>query len=74
MSAIAPSKQTYAREVENTDTLRGCAALFFRFPTPRVLALKILAFIIARPFLGPLTYMDAVFVGDFKIVKESRRS
>lgn len=63
MSAIAPSKQTYAREVENTDTLRGCAALFFRFPTPRVLALKILAFIIARPFLDPLTYMDAVFVG-----------
>ena len=48
MSAIAPSKQTYAREVENTDTLRGCAALFFRFPTPRVLALKILAFITLR--------------------------
>ena len=58
MSVIAPSKQTYAREVANTDTLRGCAALFFRFPTPRILALKILAFLVARPFLGPVTTMD----------------
>ena len=62
MSVIAPSKQTYAREVANTDTLRGCAALFFRFPTPRILALKILAFLVARPFLGPVTTMDAFFV------------
>jgi len=55
---IEPKTRTYARNVEGSKTLLGAAGLFLRFPTPRLLAIKIVAFTFINLWLASYSWLD----------------
>ena len=59
---IEPATRTYARDIENTRSLWGAAGLFLRFPTPRILASKIVAFVFINLWLANYSWGDLFIV------------
>jgi hypothetical protein len=57
-----PKTKTYARNVSGTDTLLGAMKLFFRFPTPRLILVKILAALAVRLWVGGWSAWDVPVV------------
>jgi hypothetical protein len=62
MTAVAPKVETMARDVPGAETLAGAVRLFFRFPTPRILAAKLAAVVALRAWVGGIGWADAAIV------------
>jgi hypothetical protein len=60
MSSIAPTTTTCAKSVPEAKTISGAIGLFYKFPTPKILSLKILVFALLRTQLGAITAWDLV--------------
>lgn len=64
MTTVAPKVETIARDVPGAETLSGAARLFLRFPTPRILAVKLAIVLALRAWLADVRWADgAILVG-----------
>lgn len=59
-AALRPERAPHVRSI---DTLRAAAAVFFRFPSPRLLAAQWTAFALLRLAVGDFTLWDLAVVG-----------
>ena len=58
MSTFTPVMATSAQKIHSAKTLAGALRLFISFPTPNILATKIMLFTALRCFFEPLTHLD----------------